>query len=104
MATVFFVRNGTGDPRTNTSTEAPEVSIDSVISKLGQYEFEALKDDPLPFGFTEPASEYVFFKYVVIKIHSNETCSKFPKSGLYLVKGMSPGEFNKQFNMNVPTV
>ena len=84
MATVFFVRDGTGDQHTS---RGHEVSMADAMTSLEPYETKYFESGPtINEGV---ASGYAPFKYVVLEVSEGETNAKFPEQGYYLLVGLS---------------
>lgn len=86
MATLFFVRNGSGSDRVDTGKSVPAARINDALSR------HALKFCPsIPVINPEVAtSTYLAYEHVVIQVPANELSAKFPTTGYYLVLDFSP--------------
>jgi hypothetical protein len=88
MATVYFVRDGTGNSATDPGRE---VSL-AAIAKAFPNRKAIRSKDPPTFGGSSPASTVSDFSYVVIHIEGGEVAEGFGKDGYWYLDGVSPAE------------
>ena len=91
MATVYFVREGTGERATDSGRD---VSLDSITNFFQNTKLKWSQGPPT-FGSREPANAVSDFKHVVVHVKDSETIGQFNKAGYWLLDGVSPSEFEQ---------
>jgi hypothetical protein len=91
MATVYYVRDGTGEESTNAGRNIPLASIARVAATLSPI----WSKDPPSFGRQLQANAFSAFRHVVVHVEGGETAGKFTKDGYWYLTGMSPAEFER---------
>lgn len=92
MATVYYVRDGTGEAATDAGRPIPLAIIAKVA---GSYSLIWSQSPPPPFGDKSPANPFSSFRHVVIHVVGGETAGQFTKDGYWHLKGMSPADFER---------
>lgn len=86
MATVYKVKDGSGDDRTDSGRE---MTIDVLSSKLKKYRCEHSRNPPR-FHVDDPGD---YYRYIVIEITEDDRLNeKFSKRGFYVVHDLEVPE------------
>ncbi|MGE3918714.1 MAG: hypothetical protein AB7F78_23730 [Hyphomicrobiaceae bacterium] len=86
MATVFFVRDGTGPERMNGGREVLPATLDAACPSARVVWFDA----PPTFTDAHPANPVADFRHVVLRVEPHETQGRFNKSGYWVLNGVRP--------------
>lgn len=87
MATIYFVRDGTGDHKTS---QGARVAMNAATGLSSRF--------PPRFTSTGPtinsgvASGFAAFRHVVMEVVAGETTAEYPKAGFYYFEGLTPEE------------
>ena len=89
MATVYFVREGTGESATDAGRD---VSLATITNALKNNKAIWSKEAP-SLGSQTSANAVSEFRFVVIHVKNGETDGNFNKAGYWLLEDVSPSEF-----------
>ena len=84
MATIWFLRDGSGNQHTS---KGHEVSMVTATSALQQFDKKYSLTGPNINAGT--ADGFAPFKHVVLEVEEEETNPTFPKPGYYIITGLS---------------
>lgn len=82
MATVYFVREGSGNGRTNQGRELP---LAEIVKAFPNHEPIWSQEAPV-FNPTSPANPVSAYRYVVVQVENGEYAGKFTKDGYWFLK------------------
>ena len=89
MATVYFVREGTGERATDAGRE---VAVADITNAFKNVKVIWSQNAPI-FGSPKPANAVSDYRYVVVHVKDDETNSQFNKAGYWQLVGITPSRF-----------
>ena len=96
MATVYFVRDGTGESATDAGRKVP---LSSIANAFPNRKLVWSKDPP-PFGDRSPPNPVSPFMHVDVYVESGETADGFTKDGYWYLAGVSPADFTNTISQS----
>lgn len=93
MATAYFVREGTGERATDAGRE---VSLTAITYSFKNAKLKWFPDAPT-FGSKEPANAFSHYIYVVVHVNNDETNGLFNKAGYWLLRDITPSNFENYY-------
>jgi len=94
MATVYFVREGSGNGCTNEGREIPLVKIAKAFPNR-----RAVWSEGAPvFNPESPVNPASAHRYVVVHVQGGEVAGRFTRDGYWYLQGISPIEFERRFS------
>lgn len=88
MATLFYVRDGTGRDRTNGGHEMSPSTVDATFPSVRLVRL----DKPPTFIDGQPANAVADFTHVVLHVAPHETQGRFNKSGYWVLQSVRPSD------------
>jgi hypothetical protein len=93
MATVYFVRDGSGGSRTNVGLDVP---LSEIVKAFPSSRAVWFNDAPT-FNSERLTNDVSGYRYVVVHVRSAQPGGQLTKEGYWLLDGVSPSDFMRKF-------
>lgn len=95
MATIWFLRDGTGGQHTSTGHDVPMTTATSALKEYNKKYFQTG-----PNINAGVADGFAPFKHVVLEVEAEETNPIFPNSGYYFITELSVEDCLDMFDLS----